>query len=345
MRLPRHKWLSIHRRVLEATLILVVVTVGFARDAEAERKNGFDLDGSQVPARQILRGGPPRDGIPSLDNPSFISPRQASFLKATDRILGVVINGTARAYPIRILNYHEIVNDRIGSTRFVVTYCPLCGSGVVFDATVAGRRLEFGVSGLLYNSDILLYDRKTKSLWSQLKREAITGPMRGERLEMIPVTHTSWKDWHERYPETQVLSTATGYSRNYQVNPYPGYSNSGHIYFPVNEEDDRYPRKTIVMGIEIDHHFKAYPFVELENSPRRFNDSFMGQSLIIVFDKEHQTGRVLDDAGRELPTTTAFWFAWYAFHPGTDVYVASQANGSTEKRSGETMSLVLICAP
>jgi hypothetical protein len=330
MRLPRHKWLSIYRRVLEATLILVVVTVGFAHDAEAERKNGFDLDGSQVPARQILRGGPPRDGIPSLDNPSFISPRQASFLEATDRILGVVIDGTARAYPIRILNYHEIVNDRIGSTRFVVTYCPLCGSGVVFDATVAGRRLEFGVSGLLYNSDVLLYDRKTRSLWSQLKREAITGPMRGERLEMIPVTHTSWKDWQERYPDTRVLSTATGYSRNYRVNPYPGYSNSGHLYFPVSEEDNRYPRKTMIMGIEIDRQFKAYPFTELEKSPRRFKDSFMGQPLSIVFDEEHQTGRVLDGAGRELPTTTAFWFAWYAFHPDTEVYVAGQTNGGTE---------------
>lgn len=330
MSLLRRRWPSIHRRVLAGSLILVVVAVGFAHDAEAARKNGFDLDGSLVPAGQILRGGPPRDGIPSLDNPSFVSPRQASFLEATDRILGVVIDGTARAYPIRILNYHEIVNDRIGSKRFVVTYCPLCGSGVVFDAAVAGRQLEFGVSGLLYNSDVLLYDRKTRSLWSQLRREAITGPMRGERLEMIPITHTSWKDWHERYPDTRVLSTATGHFRNYRVNPYPGYSNSGHIYFPVNAEDDRYPRKTIVMGIEIDQKFKAYPFTELENSPKRFNDSFMGQSLNIVFDVEHQTGRILDDVGRELPTTMAFWFAWFAFHPDTDVYVASRADGSTE---------------
>jgi hypothetical protein len=130
-------------------------------DSFATSKNGFVLDDALVPPKQILSGGPGRDGIPSLDYPAFVFARNASYLGREDRVLGIEVNGVARAYPIRILNYHEIINDIVGGEAIVVTYCPLCGSGMAFNAEIDNKIFEFGVSGLLYNSDVLLYDRGT----------------------------------------------------------------------------------------------------------------------------------------------------------------------------------------
>ncbi|UCH41924.1 MAG: DUF3179 domain-containing protein, partial [Gammaproteobacteria bacterium] len=144
--------------------------------------NGFDLSNSILPQDQILQGGPPRDGIPALSNPKLIKPGNASYLKPGDRVIGISLQGQARAYPIAILNWHEIVNDEINNQRFAVTYCPLCGTAVAFDATVGGKPTDFGVSGLLYNSDVLLYDRETESLWSQIMSQAISGPRVGTML-------------------------------------------------------------------------------------------------------------------------------------------------------------------
>lgn len=288
----------------------------------AATRNGFVLDGALVAEEEIRQGGPPRDGIPSLDYPEIIAADEARYLREKDRVLGVTIDGVARAYPIRILNYHEIVNDIVAGKGVAVTYCPLCGTGVVFDAERDGVILEFGVSGLLYNSDVLLYDRKSDSLWSQIMRTAISGPMKGEKLTVLPVSHTSWRDWLARHPHTEVLSDDTGFRRNYRVNPYAGYSGTGQIYFPVSGEDQRYRRKERVLGIEIDGHFKAYPFQELEKSPPSFEDQFRGVEFIVNFDEENDSASVTNDAGEELPTMLAFWFAWYAFHPGTEVYTA-----------------------
>ncbi len=290
--------------------------------ASAESKNGFRIDNALIPVNEIKKGGPPRDGIPSLDDPVFVAADDATYLSGRDRVLGISINGFAHAYPIRILNYHEIVNDVVGGTVVAITYCPLCGSGAAFEATVNGRDHEFGVSGLLYNSDVLMYDRETDSLWSQLMRQAVTGPMKGSRLQQLPLSHTSWNEWAERYPETRVLSNKTGYSRNYRVNPYPNYGRDGKLYFPVAHSSKKYRRKEIVMGLEIDSQFKAYPFKELKKGASRFKDEFAGETFGVDFDAKHETARIVKADGSEIPTITAFWFAWYAFHPETDVYEA-----------------------
>jgi hypothetical protein len=157
--------LSIHTKPPRIALAILSIAAGAAVMAE----NAFDLRRSLVPADEIHAGGPPRDGIPALTDPKFIPAAQADFLADEDRILGLNLGGEARVYLIAILNWHEIVNDRIGERAVAVTYCPLCGTGIVFDAQVDGRPMEFGVSGLLYNSDVLLYDRSTESLWSQIK--------------------------------------------------------------------------------------------------------------------------------------------------------------------------------
>jgi hypothetical protein len=291
-------------------------------DSFATSKNGFVLDDELIPPKQILSGGPGRDGIPSLDYPEFVFARNASYLSQGDRVLGIEVNGVARAYPIRILNYHEIINDIVGGEAIVVTYCPLCGSGMAFNAEIDNKIFEFGVSGLLYNSDVLLYDRGTGSLWSQILKTAVTGAKKGTRLSAIPLSHTTWQDWLTRHPDTDVLSDETGYRRNYRANPYPGYSRSGKLYFPVHEENKLYPRKSMVMGLEFDGEFKAYPFAELEKGPRRFTDDFHGKRFEIQYDHENETARILAEDGNEMPTLMAFWFAWYAFHPDGEVYSA-----------------------
>ncbi|MCI0517240.1 MAG: DUF3179 domain-containing protein [Woeseiaceae bacterium] len=306
------------RLFLTATVLLA--SYASPQAFAAAKLNGFRIDGALVPGSEILKGGPPRDGIPSIDKPQFVRADKAAFLDPEDRVLGVSINGISKAYPVKILNFHEIVNDTIGGQSIVVTYCPLCGSGMAFASKIGNSPMTFGVSGLLYNSDVLLYDRQTESLWSQLRRQAISGPMKGEMLESLPVTHTTWRDWRARRPDSRVLSTKTGHERNYNVNPYPGYGQDGRLYFPVAVEDHRYPRKAIVMGLEIDGRFKAYPFAELSRGPGRIDDEFQGRFIEIVFDDANQTASAWGEDGAELPTVQAFWFAWFAFHPDTEVY-------------------------
>jgi len=290
--------------------------------ASAAKKNGFRIDNALVPEEEIKSGGPGKDGIPALMNPVFVDADDATFLSDRDRVLGISLNGVTRAYPIRILNYHEIVNDVLNGAPVVVSYCPLCGSGMAFAANPRGTRYVFGVSGLLYNSDVLMYDLQTNSLWSQLKSQAISGTMKGQRLESLSVSHTSWKDWKARYPDTQVLSTKTGYWRNYSVDPYPNYGRDGGIYFPVNHSSSLYKRKMMVMGLEIDGQFKVYPFDELEDAPPRFADEFQETSFEVLFDQKNMTARILDGNDVEIPTTLAFWFAWYAFHPESAIFTA-----------------------
>lgn len=286
--------------------------------------NGFDLEGSLVPVDEIHRGGPAKDGIPALDDPRFVEPDAADFLSDADRVLGLVHAGIAKAYPIAIMNWHEVVNDRFGETPVAVTYCPLCGTGVAFEARHGGQDLEFGVSGLLYNSDVLLYDRQTDSLWSQLLMQAVTGPAKGRRLAPLPLEHTSWGAWRRAHPATRVLSPDTGHVRDYARDPYAGYASDERLYFPVSRESRRYHPKEWVLGIEIDGRFKAYPFVELARSGRAdIVDEFAGRRLRIRYDADNRSAVAFDTDGRPLPAVTGFWFAWFAFHPGTAVYVAT----------------------
>lgn len=290
----------------------------------AQSKKGFELSNSLIPVHEIKDGGPPRDGIPSIDKPKFLNTLKTN-LKNSDRVLGVQLNGVAKAYPVNILNYHEIVNDSFGDDPVVVTYCPLCGSGIVFDALVSGKAKTFGVSGLLYNSDMLLYDRETESLWPQLKYQAISGPLVGEKLELINTSNTSWKAWKDKYPNTLVLSEDTGFKRDYTLDPYPGYDRSSDIYFSVSDQDDRYHPKETVIGIEIKGKFKAYPFSELEKSGKEeIQDIFEGKNLRIIYDADAKSAEILDIKGNPIPAVTNFWFAWFAFNPDTEVFKAEQ---------------------
>lgn len=301
--------------------LLLLLTVLVSASAFSRDDNGFDLSGSLVPMEEIHLGGPSRDGIPAIDHPKFVPAQKVDFLDAEDHILGLARNGEIKAYPIPIMNWHEIVNDKAGGERVAITYCPLCGTGVAFVARVGGRELSFGVSGLLYNSDVLLYDRETESLWSQLRNQAISGPMKGSKLKALPLTHTTWRAWRREHPDTLVLSTDTGERRNYSRDPYGGYEQERGLYFPVSARSQRYHPKERVLGVEIGGRFKAYPFAELARiGEREIRDQFAGRELRVQFDWANESARVLDSAGEQLPAVTSFWFAWYAFHPDAEVF-------------------------
>jgi hypothetical protein len=303
--------------------------VMLASVAAAPTLNDFDLKDSLVPPDQILQGGPGRDGIPAIDAPKFV-PASAANLAAADRVLGLERNGVVKAYPVRILNLHEIVNDRFGDEPIAVTYCPLCGSGIAYVARAGGRTTTFGVSGLLYNSDLLLYDRATQSLWSQITAQAVTGPLKGEKLTPVALTHTTWADWKTRHPDTLVLSADTGFNRDYSRDPYAGYASSDRIMFPTANTSRRFPPKEPVLGIEINGARKAYAFSELAkalgNRPSGVIEDRLGGGVIAIrFDREHRSAQAFDSAGHQLPAYVAFWFAWSAFYPQAEVFVARGA--------------------
>ncbi|MBV1921544.1 MAG: DUF3179 domain-containing protein [Pseudomonadales bacterium] len=284
--------------------------------------NGFLLSEPLIPADEIYQGGPPRDGIPSLDNPIFIHADDDTFLRASDKILGLSYKGLHRAYPIGLLNHHEIVNDMFNGNPVVVSFCPLCGTGMAFDADIDGQHLVFGVSGLLYNSDVLMYDRQTDSLWSQIQRRAVNGKFKGKTLVSIPLEHTTWGAWTKRFPKTQVLSHNTGHARDYKRTPYVGYSDSERIYFPVSYSDKRYHPKEVVVGVTVGDATKAYPFIELSKAGGSIRDTVNGQQLTVYFDAKARSARVEGKDGELFNSLTAYWFAWFAFHPDTDVFRA-----------------------
>lgn len=310
---------SMKKYVLLPGLLGILVYFVSLRVLPAMTMNGFDLDQPLVAKEQIKRGGPPRDGIPSIDKPIFIPAVDAGYLKAKDRVLGLVINGEARAYPVAILNWHEIVNDEFAGQAVVISYCPLCGTGMAFQPQMPVK--EFGVSGLLYNSDVLLYDRETESLWSQILAKAISGPLKGNGLKAIPLTHTSWQGWKAQYPDSVVLSTDTGYSRDYSKSPYINYEKSNQIFFPVSASNQRFHNKEWVLGVNLGESYKAYPFSELEKTSGSVNDEISGQKIVITYDGENRSASARNEHGREIPTITSYWFAWYAFHPDTDVFL------------------------
>ncbi|GLQ74223.1 DUF3179 domain-containing protein [Vibrio penaeicida] len=281
--------------------------------------NGFELAGATIDSSEILHGGPPRDGIPSIDQPKFIPASKVDYLQKDDIVIGVEVNGVARAYPTRILVWHEIVNDRIKNTPFTVTYCPLCGTGMVFDARVDGKAKTFGVSGLLYRSDVLMYDRETESLWTQLGLTSVSGLETGKRLTWMPSKHMTWNAWQAANPNGEVLSLDTGYKRDYFGQAYARYFASDAPMFPVPENRNELPQKDWVVGVIVDGKAKAYPVSELEGNPH-FEDTIGSKKLTVSYQKDARHPQVKDENGELVPSVMVFWFAWQAFYPETELY-------------------------
>jgi hypothetical protein len=288
--------------------------------ATAKTLNGFKISKPLVSSRLIQGGGPPRDGIPALDAPRFIAADDATNLADTDRVIGLHLDDIAKAYPIRIMNYHEIVNDYFDDRPVAITFCPLCGTGIAFDAVANGIARRFGVSGLLYNSDVLMYDRETESLWSQILGQAVNGPSRGQELKSLPVLHTTWADWRRRHPDSLVLAEPSRFGRDYDVDPYLGYANTKEIWFPVAKRDQRYPAKSVVIGAVIDGRAYAWPFAELPENQKALTTRTGDIEVTLDYDAATRAARLTNTNGNEIPSFTAYWFAWIAFHPKTEVW-------------------------
>lgn len=323
MAIPVLRQAAILNNALCAALLTLAVLL-LSQPLSAKSLNGFDLSDSLLATDKILSGGPPRDGIPAIDEPLFTSAADAGWLHDDSRVMGVLYNGIAKAYPIAILDWHEIVNDQFAGQPVAVTYCPLCGTGVVYVAEVAGEALNFGVSGLLYNSDVLLYDRQTESLWSQLQNRAISGAYKGQTLQQLPAQYTRWQDWLKQHPQTLILSRDTGFRRDYTRSPYGDYDQSAALYFPVDFLSRAYHPKERVLGVELNGQFKAYPFAELAKHgvSGEISDQLAGQSLTITYDAAARSGRIWLKDGKELAVTNSFWFAWYTFHKDGEVFTA-----------------------
>ena len=315
------------KRIFIATGLGAIVLFAYNAVLLAQPLNGFDLRGATIPENEVFKGGPPKDGIPSIDNPRFVKAEKSSQLGDSDLVLGIALNGIAKAYPLPIMNWHEIVNDKFGDLPVVITFCPLCGSGMAFESTMDGRPLTFGVSGLLYNSDVLLYDRQTESLWSQLKSSAVTGFYKTRQLNPVPMQHTTWQHWREQYPDTLVLSFDTGFSRNYSRNPYEGYENIKQTYFPVKFRAKGLHPKERIIGFTINGKAKAWPFVELRKAGGVVNDVVGDLPVTVRFNEEYESADVFDKQGKMLTSVTLFWFAWAAFHPDTELYLYKLSTG------------------
>jgi hypothetical protein len=314
---------TLKKFVISICHVVVICSALFPDTAAraATNRNGFDYSDALIPANEIFWGGVRRDGIPPIHSPKFVAADDENFVRDKDRVLGVVYNGIAKAYPILILDRHEVVNDHFGDAAVVVTYCPLCSSGMAFTVRFESVDLDFGVSGLLYNSDVLLYDYATGSLWSQLLSKAISGPLKGAEIPAIPAAHTTWRDWKKRHPDTLVLSTDTGFRMNYRNTPYGEYQSKGRLMFPVGRHNSAYRNKEMVLGITLDGIEKAYPLKELRNHGlETFSDSIGDTELTIEWQEKEKYARAIDSNGKEIPTVIVYWFAWYAFHPNTEIF-------------------------
>ncbi|MBI2057565.1 MAG: DUF3179 domain-containing protein [Candidatus Yanofskybacteria bacterium] len=274
-----------------------------------------------VPLDSILGGGPPKDGIPSIDRPKFIPISEASKqLSDTEPGLALEIGNVNRFYPFQILVWHEIVNDTIGGKRVLVTYCPLCLSGIVFNPVVAGEQVEFGTSGKLWNSNLVMYDRKTDSLWSQILGEAIVGKMTGTRLEVLPSDQIRFGDWRKLHPNGEVLSRDTGATRFYGQDPYGDYYTTSGTFFPVDKKDSRLSEKEFILGIVVNGKAKAYWPPAIKKAGR-VEDIFQGKTIVAQYEKDIDAVRLFEKKsdGELLRINPAFWFSWAATHPNTEL--------------------------
>ncbi len=276
----------------------------------------FNLDNLDIARQDIEFGGPPKDGIPALSHPETVGIAEAGHLLDDERVIGVVVGGEARAYPIRALMYHEAVNDELAGIPFAVVYCPLCDSVSVVDRRLEGTVREFGISGLVVNSNVLLYDRGDDSLWSQLGFRAISGPNVGKSLAHLPWELSTVAAWRDAHPDATVMTFNTGYKRNYAKTPYGDYFASDSLLFPVASEDARLKRRDRVVGVQIGDAVRAYP-IELIREAGTIRDSVAGQPIVLT--AENGALRVVE-APAESRVVHTFWFAWAAFHPQSEIY-------------------------
>lgn len=239
-----------------------------------------------IPKNEVVDGGPGKDGIPALENPESKDINSIGYLSDNDIVIGFQSEGVARAYPLKILDWHEIINDNIGGKDVAIVYCPLTGTGIAWSRLLDGVTTTFGVSGLLYNANLLPYDRITGSNWSQMRLDCVNGKLKGTVIETYHVVETSWKTWKEMFPNSTVVTTNTGFSRDYNRYPYGDYkTNNPKLIFPVSNADTRLPGKERVLAVIENKKAKVYQFGSFENGTRIIIDTFQDKDIVVVGNK------------------------------------------------------------
>ncbi len=305
----------------------------------------------------IVWGGVRVDGIPALMYPRLMSEDETPYLQDDEPVFGVALNGQARAYPLRIVNWHEMANDTVGGMPVSLVYCTLCGSAMLFNTSVRETTYTFGSSGLLYESNKLMYDHQTNSLWASLHGRPVVGILanRKVQLQRLPVVRTTWLEWKTEHPGTTVLSLQTGFDRDYTPGAaYQEYFESDETMFPVAHRSDALDTKDWVYGVVLEGNARAYPLEELEDKPV-LNDAVGTEPVVVLSDAERLTVRVYERGGHQFVRRSpsglmdaggqvwdvheeylenrtareqlsrigghlAFWFGWYAFFPETSLY-------------------------
>ncbi|MBA3366053.1 MAG: DUF3179 domain-containing protein [Actinobacteria bacterium] len=300
-----------------------------------------DFSERTVPLTEFVSGGPSRDGIPPIDDPRFLPANLVDFVAPSEPVIELVVDGQARAYPIQILIWHEIVNDELGGRPVAVTFCPLCNAAIAFDRRVGGRTLDFGTTGKLRNSDLVMYDRQTESWWQQFGGKALVGHYAGRELEQLPARIVAWRDFERAHPKGQVLarphgppSSQSGFLRPYGENPYAGYDDvaSSPLFATANAGDRRLSPKERVVFIERDEDAIAIPFSVLERKKHitvlaggeRLNVRYRAGVGSPLDKPEVRAGRKIGSVevrrgGKLVAFDQPFWFAVAAFRPDVEV--------------------------
>ena len=269
-----------------------------------------DFSRHTVPYAEILSGGPPKDGIPAVDHPQYLSVADADgWLEPREPVAVIEAGGHVRAYPIQVLTWHEIVNDQLGDLPVTVTFCPLCNTAIAFDRRFDDQVLDFGTTGRLYYSNLIMYDRQTETWWQQATGEGIAGAYAGSRLRFVPLAMVSWEDFKASFPDGDVVSSETGHRRQYGMNPYQGYDRAGSRPFlyrgPATPPE--LPAMARVLTIELDDEAVAYPY-ELLQERRVVNDQVGGTPVAVLWSEG--TASALDHAviaaGRDVGAAVPF---------------------------------------
>jgi len=265
-----------------------------------------------IPLELVLDGGPRKDGIPALNHPKFTT-LAAALSEFPEQGFGILvqIGSTVRYYPFSILTYHEIVNDTIEGQPVLITFCPLCGSAIVFDSRVDSETLGFGVSGKLYESNLLMYDKTSESLWSQILGEAVVGDKTGKKLTVLLSQMLTFAEVAQKYPQAEVLSKETGFSRNYDISPYGDYDENDEIYFPISVQDQRFHPKELMYIVNTNEHSVAFKLNDLMQLKKA--EAIAGSDILIA-ESEDSEIVVRNSKNERLPGYYAMWFSWSIHH-------------------------------
>lgn len=303
-------------------LLITNLTMGdssrFSNDILRQTFGYGDESKHAVELSEIHQGCRARDCIPSIDAPQYGSVADNTLLEDDDVIMLVKYNGVRKAYPLKIMQGHEVVNDHFNEKPLAVTYCPLCASAVAFVPIVDGQQVEFGVSGLLHNSDLILYDRQTYSLWGQITGRAIVGPKTGVQLKRVYVAQVSWAQVKKHFSDLQVLQPPKGSRQNYRRDYYERYLNDDKTMFPVALKAPGLKQKVKVHGFTINEQAIAVSHDYLvKQSPIQHHVN--GHAFSITLKSNGLVEVKSQDSGKTHLSIMTFWFAWYNFHPDTEL--------------------------